>query len=88
MTEREQLLQEIEQIPDILVREVLNFLLFVKTKAHWTVKQVEKKPDLETPSFLNFIEQMDTSLPIDSEEVLPSDFAQNLDHYLYGCSKE
>lgn len=32
MTAREQLLEEIEQAPDFLVEEVLNFLLFIKAR--------------------------------------------------------
>jgi hypothetical protein len=32
MTAREQLIREIEQVPDALVEEVLDFLLFVKSR--------------------------------------------------------
>lgn len=32
MTEREQLIQELERTPDILVGEVLDFLLFLKAR--------------------------------------------------------
>ncbi|MGJ3253436.1 MAG: DUF2281 domain-containing protein [Elainellaceae cyanobacterium] len=32
MTSREQLIREIEQVPDSLVEEVLDFLLFLKNK--------------------------------------------------------
>ncbi len=33
MNEKEQLIKEIEQAPDLLVKEVLNFLLFTKNRA-------------------------------------------------------
>ncbi|MDX2212231.1 MAG: hypothetical protein SFY66_02970 [Oculatellaceae cyanobacterium bins.114] len=32
MTARERLIQEIEQVPDSLAEEVLNFLLFIKNR--------------------------------------------------------
>ena len=35
MNEKEQLIKEIEQAPDFLVKEVLNFLLFTKNKTKY-----------------------------------------------------
>jgi len=32
MSDREQLLYELEKTPDILIKEILNFLLFIHTK--------------------------------------------------------
>ena len=43
MNEKEQLIQEIEQAPDILIREVLNFLLFTKNR----VKETEQTKDTD-----------------------------------------
>ena len=31
MSDKDQLIRELDQAPDFLVREVLNFLLFIKT---------------------------------------------------------
>ncbi len=35
MNEKEQLIKEIEQAPDFLVKEVLNFLLFTKSRTKY-----------------------------------------------------
>ena len=43
MNEKEQFIQEIEQAPDILIREVLNFLLFTKNR----VKETEQTKDTD-----------------------------------------
>lgn len=36
MNEKEQLIKEIEQAPDFLVKEVLDFLLFTKSRAKYS----------------------------------------------------
>jgi len=54
-------------------------------------KDLVKKNNLENsniPSFLSFIDRVNTEIPIEENVNLPKDFAQNLDHYLYGTSKE
>jgi ubiquitin C-terminal hydrolase len=91
MSDREQLLYELEKTPDILIKEILNFLLFVRTK---TVLKTEQKynqnsntEEIKLPSFLNFVDQINSDYPEENES-LPTDFAQNLDHYLYGLPKE
>ena len=98
MLEREQLIQEIEQVPDIIVREVLNFLLFLKEKTQphssssfTATLETKQNNDLSSTnkphSLIDFIEQMDDELPPENMEALPRDFAANLDHYLYGSPK-
>jgi len=91
MSDREQLLYELEKTPDILIKEILNFLLFVRTQ---TVLKTEQKynqnsntEEIKLPSFLNFVDQINSDYPEENES-LPTDFAQNLDHYLYGLPKE
>ena len=91
MSDREQLLYELEKTPDILIKEILNFLLFIRTK---TILKTEQKYNQNSnieetylPSFLNFIDQINAD-HLEENESLPTDFAQNLDHYLYGLSKE
>ena len=91
MSDREQLIHEIENTPDVLIKEILNFLLFVRRKI---VLEPEQKynqnsniEERNLPSFLNFIDQINAD-NLEGNELLPTDFAQNLDHYLYGLPKE
>jgi hypothetical protein len=91
MSDREQLFYELEKTPDILIKEILNFLLFIRTK---TILKTEQKynqnsniEEKHLPSFLNFIDQINAD-HLEENESLPTDFAQNLDHYLYGLPKE
>ena len=90
MSEREQLIQEIEQIPDFLVREVLNFLLFIKTKLASKPEKIENisSENIQIPSFLKFIDQINAEIHNEPTLDLPRDFAKKLDHYLYGSPKE
>ncbi len=46
MNEKEQLIREIEQAPDFLVKEVLDFLLFTKSRTKYL--QPSKARNLET----------------------------------------
>jgi hypothetical protein len=91
MSDREKLLHEIENTPDFLIKEILNFLLFVRRKI---VLEPEQKynqnsniKETNLPYFLNFIDQINAD-NLEENELLPTDFAQNLDHYLYGLPKE
>jgi hypothetical protein len=88
MSAKEQLIKEIEQAPDFLVRQVLNFLLFIKTYAKENNHQ-ESSQNIEEskiPDYLNFIDQINSETQ--NEKIIPTDFAKNLDHYLYGTPKE
>ena len=98
MSEREQLIQEIEYLPEPLVKEVLNFLLSLKETASLqsfssfadTVSKVENNNLSMTEdslSLIDFIDQLNTEFPSQDVEKLPNDFAANLDHYLYGSPK-
>jgi Mn-containing catalase len=78
MSDKEQLLYEIQQTPDELVKEVLNFLLFIRDRVH----------DSDNVSFLSFIDQINAEMPEEDNSKLPRDFAKNLDHYLYGTPRE
>ena len=88
MSERELLMLEIAQTPDTLVREVLNFLLFIKAKTNQDNFQTSSSETCEVPSFLNFIDQVNSEIPAQEDAQLPKDLSKNLDHYLYGSSKE
>ncbi len=88
MSAREQLIREISQSPDYLVKEVLNFLLFIKAKnqqADWAESNSETQ---EIPSFLNFIDEMNDDMTAKDNIQLPTDLSKNIDHYLYGSPKE
>ncbi|XGB38686.1 MAG: hypothetical protein LVT47_10270 [Cyanobacteria bacterium LVE1205-1] len=88
MSDKEQLIHELDQAPDFLVREVLNFLLFIKTRTNENYKQesIQKNKESNIPDFLNFINQINSETP--TETNIPKDLAKNLDHYLYGAPKE
>ncbi len=66
MNEKEQLIKEIEQAPDLLVKEVLNFLLFTKNRARkneppknldWEMQLQEMAQDREIQAEIKNIEQ-------------------------------
>lgn len=88
---REQLLQELDQTPDFVVQEVLDFLLFIKLRLQQKTRE-EQSADLQEsprlPSFLQFVEEISAQVPREEWEKLPKDLSKNLDHYLYGAPKE
>jgi len=88
MSDKEQLIHELDQAPDFLVREVLNFLLFLKarTKENHIQKSSQKTKESNIPDFLSFIDQINAETP--TETTIPKDFSKNLDHYLSGTPKE
>ncbi len=66
MNEKEQLIKEIEQAPDFLVKEVLNFLLFTKNRTkylktssdrHLETQLREMAEDLEVQAEIKAINQ-------------------------------
>ncbi|MDJ0708390.1 MAG: hypothetical protein QNJ46_34405 [Leptolyngbyaceae cyanobacterium MO_188.B28] len=92
MTTKEQLIKEIDQAPDFLVEEVLNFLLFLKVRLKQKTSEATT-PDTHTPlsndsqTFLEAISQITAQVPQDDWKTLPGDLSKNLDHYLYGSPK-
>ncbi|NJL19950.1 MAG: hypothetical protein HC895_02630 [Leptolyngbyaceae cyanobacterium SM1_3_5] len=90
MTAKEQLLEELAQVPDFLAQEVLDFLLFIKIKLRQRVSEAQSSEDLQaisSQSFLEFVNEMNSQVPSEEWAKLPSDLAQNIDHYLYGAPK-
>ncbi len=67
---------------------MLDFLLFIKEKTRKKFSQSTIESIPQNSPFLNFIDQLETDLPAQEEDELPSDFPKNLDHYLYGLAKE
>ena len=77
---REQLIQELDQAPDFVVQEVLDFLLFIKVRLKHKIKDnqtadLQQSPSL--PSFLQFIDEISAQIPNEEWEKLPKDLSQN-----------
>jgi hypothetical protein len=88
MSERELLIREIAQTPDTLVRELLNFLLFIKSRTPQNDFHNPNSENSDLPSFLNFIDLINSETPAEENAQLPIDLSKNLDSYLYGSPKE
>lgn len=78
MTLKERILQELEQSPDILLEEFLDFILFTKQRRHETAKQ---------ESIWEVAAQLTQDIPTTVLDSLPVDGAAQHDHYLYGTPK-
>lgn len=89
MSTKEKLLQEIEQSPDYLIEEVLNFMLFLKLrlKQRLTYKSNLETPSIQENSILDMVDEITKDIPQIELEQLPTDLSKNLDHYLYGLPK-
>ena len=88
---KEQLVQELDQTPDFVVQEVLDFLLLIKVRLKR--KSREEQPDSlqqspSLPPFLQFVEEISAQIPTEEWAKLPSDLSKNIDHYLYGTPKD
>ncbi|MEY3403804.1 MAG: hypothetical protein RLZZ86_3426 [Cyanobacteriota bacterium] len=79
MSIREQLINEISQTPDILIREVLDFLLFIKSRANQEIGGKNNSHNSDFPSLLNFIDQINSETPTKDNLQLPRDLSKNLD---------
>jgi hypothetical protein len=87
MTMREQLTQEIEQAPDALIEEILDFCIFIKQRK---LKEQSSPATPQTTGILDLLEQVkaiQAQVPAEAWEKLPHDGAINHDHYLYGSPK-
>lgn len=88
---KEQLIQELDQTPDFIVQEVLDFLLFIKVRLQHKAEENQPNSSQQSPSlpsFLQFVEEISAQIPREEWEKLPKDLSKNLDHYLYGSPKE
>ena len=96
---REQLMREIEQAPEPPVKEVLDFLLFTKTRHSQTISLPEVEAKLGVNRAADVSEQNDRpvwelfeeftkDLPDEVLAQLPTDGAEQHDHYLYGVPKK
>lgn len=88
MTVREQLSRELEQAPESLVEEILDFCLFVKQRQQ--VKANNQATEIKTNGILNLLErvkEIQAQVPTEEWDKLPHDGSINHDHYLYGSPK-
>ena len=85
MSVREQLIKEISQTPDLLIREVLDFLLFIKSRSNQEIEGKNKSPNSDSPSLLNFIDKINSEAPIEDNLQLPRDLSKDLSKNLDQC---
>ena len=88
MNPKEQLLQEIQHSPELLIKEVLDFLLFARSRNYPFVEpKVLDKPTDQQPIW-EFAQELMQDAPPEELAKLPTDSARNHDHYLYGAPKQ
>ena len=95
MTVREDLIKAVEQAPDSLVEEVFNFLLFTQTRQqHDSTKSaanIDTTPAAESSnsgeSLLEMIDRITGDMTAEEIAQLPTDGAEQHDHYIYGIPK-
>jgi hypothetical protein len=87
MTIREQLVREIEQAPDALVEELLDFYLFIKQRRESVRSDAAITPQSGLLDFLSEVQVIQAEVPTAEWDKLPHDGSINHDHYLYGASK-
>ena len=83
MTIKEQLIQEIETAPDRVIEEVFDFLLLAKIKYH---RSQDLSPEQSKPFGL-FVKELVADIPQEVLDTLPTDSAEQHDHYIYGTPK-
>ena len=78
MTNKERILQELENSPEHLLEEILDFILFKKQRYQ---TPTDYKPIWEVAA------ELTSDIPQEILETLPTDGAEQHDHYLYGTPK-
>ncbi len=92
MTTKEQLIQELENAPEELLKAVLKFVLATKENSNQTSTAnpiTSEQTDMPVNGIQAMLDLLD-SMPLTLEEIasLPHDGAENHDHYLYGAPKK
>ena len=88
MTVREQLSKELEQTPESLIEEILDFCLFLKQRQ--LAKTNHQATETKTNGILNLlnrVKEIQAQVPTEEWDKLPHDGSINHDHYLYGSPK-
>jgi hypothetical protein len=89
MSAKEQLLNEIENAPDAMVEEILDFCLFLKQRQQ-AGTQASAAPASQSSGILDLLKQVEAiqaQVPLEEWNKLPHDGSINHDHYLYGSPK-
>ncbi len=88
MTLREQLSKEIEQAPDTLVEEILDFCLFIKQRQEAKALAQSQTPQASgILDLLDRVKEIQAQVPPEEWDKLPHDGSINHDSYLYGDPK-
>ncbi|XGV88759.1 MAG: hypothetical protein ACAF42_07230 [Limnothrix sp. BL-A-16] len=90
MTDKEQLLLVIDQLPDAIIKQLLDFALFLKNRFLNITGRSLTTSDAtadESNVLLKLAEMATQDIPEEAWKDLPPDFSINLDHYLYGAPK-
>jgi len=88
MTVREQLSKELEQAPDSLVEEILDFCLFIKQRQQAKADNQAIPPKANgILDLLERVKAIQAQVPSEEWDKLPHDGSINHDHYLYGSPK-
>jgi hypothetical protein len=89
MNARVQLIKAIEQAPDFLIEELLDFLLFAQTRRKQQAEEkAETQPIPSSRTIWEHFEDFTHELPQEVIAQLPTDGAVQVDHYLYGKPKQ
>ncbi|MBD2570909.1 hypothetical protein [Anabaena lutea] len=97
MTAKERLIREIEQTPENLIEELLDFLLFAKNRRNQQANESNSANQLTIKSreqqqkskpIWEIFEEANQDLPEEVIAKLPTDGAAQVDHYLYGKPKQ
>lgn len=78
---KEQLIQELNQSPEFVVQEVLDFLLFIEVRLKHKLKEEQTSSLPQTPSLLlclQFVEKISVPIPREECAKLPKDLSKNL----------
>ncbi|NBD17456.1 MAG: hypothetical protein GVY04_15350 [Cyanobacteria bacterium] len=84
MTIKEQLLRELETAPQPVTEEVFDFLLLAKIKHHRSSSYEQSE---NTQLLGAFAEKLVADIPEEVLNELPTDSAEQHDHYIYGTPK-
>lgn len=90
MTVKEQLIQELDQLPESILGQILDFVLFLKNRLLGMAGRspaASDSPSEEPNVLLKLAEMATRDMPEEAWKDLPPDFSINLDHYLYGAPK-
>lgn len=79
MTPKQQLLLQIETLPDPIIEELLDFLLITLIRHHR-----QQQTSLPLGEFISILV---SDIPSSAIETWPIDGSEQHDHYLYGTSK-